>query len=205
MIYDAVLHEDLLEESLPAPVSFDEVTEKWVLSVTPEGMLYFISNSGLGTIREDGDEIVDIPETVLQIELEFDPDVLGEWEEEYVADTDADVTGGVLSVIAECIIDIIKEYSTVYVRKHGSSEGSGSIYDPVANIQDGVDLMGDGDVLSVCDDSEIASLDLSGLSGIKLLCTKDVGLSVNTLVVDVAKPCMIKKGNWNIDKIQQVT
>ena len=40
--------------------------------------------------------------------FEFDPDVVGLWEEEFSTDTDADVSGGVLSVIAECIIDIVK-------------------------------------------------------------------------------------------------
>ena len=205
MILDAILHEDLLEESLPAPVSYDEVLGKWVLSAAPTGFLSYINNSGLGTIKEDGDEMLDIPETVLEMVFEFNPDVVGLWEEEFSTDTDADVSGGFLSVVAECIIDIVKDYNTVYVRKHGSSSGSGSIYDPVDNLQDGVDLLEDGDVLSVCDHSNINALDVSALSGIKVLCSKDVSVSIGTLITDASKPCKIKKGVWNIEKIQEVT
>lgn len=80
MIYDAVLHEDLLTAALPAPVVLDTgVWRPWVSGEILHGLLYHISDIGSGTIGEPYDIIPDIPESVMQFEYEFVPDDIGEY------------------------------------------------------------------------------------------------------------------------------
>lgn len=78
MIYDAVLHEDLLTAALPAPVVLDTgVWRPWVSGEILHGLLYHISDTGIGTVGEPYDIIPDIPESVMRFEYEFTPDDIG--------------------------------------------------------------------------------------------------------------------------------
>ena len=78
MIYNAVLHEDLLTAALPAPVVLDTgVWRLWVSGEILMGFLYNISDIGVGTVGEPYDIIPDIPESVMRFEYEFTPDDIG--------------------------------------------------------------------------------------------------------------------------------
>lgn len=96
MIYDAVLHEDLLTASLPAPVVLDTgIWRLWVSGEILGGFLYNISDVGIGTIGEPYDVIPDIPESVMRFEYEFAPDDIGEYP--FTATPDPVYTGDVVS------------------------------------------------------------------------------------------------------------
>lgn len=80
MIYDAVLHNDLLVETLPAPVVLDTgVWRKWTTGETLGGFLQEVSDTGTGTIKEPYDIVTDVPASEMLFEFEFIPDDIGDY------------------------------------------------------------------------------------------------------------------------------
>jgi hypothetical protein len=96
MIYDAVLHEDMLTAALPAPVHY--ATDIWVHSSSPTHFLVSVNDDGTGTLGEPGEVIPDIEESVIGVELWFEPPEEGDWPAEYGVDTDAEAEGGILTI-----------------------------------------------------------------------------------------------------------
>lgn len=73
MIYDAVLHEDLLTASLPASVTYNSGTGVWEPSEFTGGLLISINTDLTGVIGLDGETIPGTPETFIDMEYEFAP------------------------------------------------------------------------------------------------------------------------------------
>ena len=80
MLYDEILHDDLLVENLPAPVVLDTgVWRKWTTGETLGGFLQEVSDIGTGTIKEPYDTVTDVPESKMIFEFEFIPDDIGDY------------------------------------------------------------------------------------------------------------------------------
>lgn len=81
MLTDQVLHSDLLSADIPAAVVFnigESYWEAWTSGI-PEGMLQAISDLGLGTVYESGEQVPAVEESVMTVELEFAPEDIGSY------------------------------------------------------------------------------------------------------------------------------
>lgn len=203
MLIDQALDTSLLYESLPCPVAF--VGSAWEKSDSPTGILFSISDSGLGTVYETGDSMPPVLESTLVVELEFNPSVNGSYVRNFLPNTESVVNKATLMLTAVCSLPIpVVTYNTIHVSESGSDLNDGSIYAPVATLTRAVELASAGDHIIVHGRISLTALDISGLASLNIFADIDSVISIGILTVKDSGKYFFKNGNWAVTSVVEV-